>query len=181
MKAKLEAWLFRDQVRKRVANQTYVYIIHLLHLVLNLAPGFVRNPCFRMMLGRAGRHTFFDYGIYIKFPWLVELGDHVSVNRGVEFYPDYQGRHKIVLGSDVYIAPNVRFHASGHSLTELSQHSGGPIVVGDHVWIGASAVLLPGVTIGEGSVVGAGSVVTKDVPRGVVVGGVPATAIRNRD
>ena len=180
MRARLDAFLFKDQVRKRIANQTYTYFIHLTHLLLNLMPGFVRNPCFRWMLGRSGHHTFFDYGTYVKFPWLVEIGDHVSINRGTELYPDYLGRHKIVMGSDVYVAPNVRFHASGHDPEDLSRHIGGQITVGDHVWIGAGAIILPGVTIGDGSVVGAGSVVTNSIPPNCVAAGVPARVIKER-
>ncbi|MFC1698983.1 acyltransferase [Candidatus Omnitrophota bacterium] len=176
----LNNFLFRNEVRKRIANQLYVYIIHLVHLILNVMPGFIRNVCFCALLRKAGRHVFFDYNIYIKFPWLVEMGDNVSINRGVEFYPDYAGRHKIVLGSGVYVAPHVRFYAAGHDLSDFSQHQGGEIKVGNQVWIGAGAIILPGVYIADGSVVGAGSVVTKDVPPNTVVAGIPGREIKSR-
>ena len=56
-----------------------------------------------------------------------------------------------------------------------------PIHIGRHVWIGANATVLPGVTIGEGAIVAAGAVVTKDVPKNTMVGGVPARVIRTID
>lgn len=181
MQARFEKFLFGSNVRKRIANQTYVYFLHLIHLVLNLMPGFIRNRCLRLMLGRAGHHIFFDYNVYIKFPWLVEIGDHVSINRGTEFYPDFQGRHKIVLGTDVYIGPHVRFLASGHDPDHLSRHVGAPITIGNKVWIGANALILPGVTIGDGCIIGAGSVVTGDIPALSVAVGVPARVIKTRE
>lgn len=175
----LDQTLFADQVRKRIANQFYVYAIFWIHLLLNLTPGPIRNIAFGRMLGKAGRHIFFDHNVYLKFPWLIEIGDDVSINRGVEFYPDYQSRSRITIGSHVYIAPNVRFHASGHDLEDLTRHVGAGISVGDHVWLGASAIILPGVSIGQGAVVAAGSVVTKDVEAYTLVGGAPARLIRH--
>ena len=152
------------------------------HIFINLMPGFIRNALFRLMLGKAGRKIYFDYGVYIKFPWLVHIGDRVSINRGVEFYSDYFGNHRIVIGSDVRIAPNVCFHAAGHEISNLDySHAGGQIVVGNEVWIGAGVIVLSGVTIGDRSVIGAGSVVTKDIPPDSVAVGMPARVIRTRE
>ncbi len=173
-------FLFRSKVRMRTFNQLYVYFIHLLQAFLDLMPPFIRNLGFRLMLGRTGKHVFFDYGIYIKFPWLVEMGDDVSVNRGAQFFPAFKGSHKIVIGNDVYIGPNVCFFASGHDLNDLSQLAGNDIVVGDHVWIGANAIILPGVKVGSSSVIGAGSVVTKDIQENSIMAGNPARLIRGR-
>jgi maltose O-acetyltransferase len=165
-----------------IANQTYVYFIHIVHLFLNLMPGFIRNAIFRLMLGKAGRKIYFDYDVYIKFPWMVHIGDRVSINRGVEFYSDYFGKNRILIGSDVRIAPNVCFHASGHDISNLDySHSGGEIVVGNEVWIGAGVIVLPGVTIGDRSVIGAGSVVNRDIPADSVAVGVPAQVIKKRE
>lgn len=166
-----------DQLRKRRLNQLYVDALSWLHAVLDLLPGFVRTPLWRLILKRMGKQVFFDHKVYIKFPRLVEIGDRVAVNRGVEFYSDYLNGHRIVIGDDVHIAPNVKFHAAGHDLTDLVRHTGADIVVGDGAWIGASSIVLPGVKIGEHSVVGAGSVVTSDVPPGKIAVGVPARVI----
>lgn len=180
MKKRLDNLLFSNLTRMRFINQNYVYFIHLLQSFLNFMPPLVRNLCFRLMLRRAGRHTYFDYDVYIKFPWLVDIGENVSINRGVQFYSSFKGSYRIRLGNDVYVAPNVAFYAGGHDLTDLSQITGGEIVVGNGVWIGAGAIILPGVTINDHCVVGAGSVVTRDVPPNTVVAGNPAREIRTR-
>jgi|GEM_PF-861939 len=177
----LKGMLARNQVVKLTVNHAYVYLLHLLHTVLDLLPWFLRGLVWRMFMPRAGRHLFFDHKVYIKFPWLLEAGDRVSINRGVSFYPDFFGGHRIILGSDVRVAPGVRFHAASHDTGDTEyRHTGGTITVGNQVWIGAGAIILPGVTIGDGSVVGAGSVVNRDVPPGVVVAGVPARVVRER-
>lgn len=180
MKSRLNRFLFKNPTRSRIFNHLFVYIIHITHMILNVMPGPIRNLGFRLLLARVGRNTFFDYNVYVKFPWLVEIGDEVSINRGVEFYPDFQGGHKIVIGNDVRIAPHVRFYASGHNLADISQHLGKAIIVEDHVWIGAQAIILPGVVIGHNAVIGAGSVVTDDIPPWSIAAGVPAQIIKTR-
>jgi acetyltransferase-like isoleucine patch superfamily enzyme len=178
----LKGFLYRHHLAKLTANHAYVYLIHLVHVVLDLMPWFVRNFCLRALLARAGRSVYFDHRVYIKFPWLVEIGDRASINRGVEFYPDFFGGHRIVLGRNVRVGPNARFHAAGHDIADAAyRHTGGTIRVGDDVWIGAGALLLPGVTVGDRSVIGAGSVVTRDVPADAVAVGVPARVVRRRE
>lgn len=177
----LKRKLFSNHQFKLVANHTWLYFLHLFHIVLDLLPFFIRWPILRLILGRLGRGTYFDFHVYFKFPWLVEIGSHVSVNRGVEFYPDFFGSNRIRIGDNVRIAPNVRFHAGGHDIADMEyRHAGGDITVGDNSWIGAGAIVLPGVCIGRGCVIGAGSVVNKDIPDNSVAAGVPAKVIRTR-
>jgi maltose O-acetyltransferase len=177
----LKGYLARHRGARLSANHAYVYAVHLLHAVLDLTPWFVRGLVLRTLLGRLGRGAYFDHRVYIKFPWLVEIGANASINRGVEFYPDFFGGHRIVLGDDVRVGPHARFHAAGHDLSGPGYaHTGGTITVGNAVWIGAGALLLPGVTVGDRSVVGAGAVVTRDVPPDAVAVGVPARVVRER-
>jgi maltose O-acetyltransferase len=122
-----------------------------------------------------------SYNIYLKYPWLVEAGNDVAINRGVQFFPAYHADYHIRLGNDVYLAPNVCFFASGHDVNDLTRLQGNNIVINDHVWIGANAIVLPGITIGENSVVGAGSVVTKSIPPNSVAVGNPARVIRTKE
>lgn len=92
----------------------------------------------------------------------------------------------IYIGRNVLIGPNVVFRASNHAFkrrdTIIRQqgHKPGRIIVGDDVWIGANAVILPNVDVGMGAVIGAGSVVNKEVASYTIVGGVPAKQIGTR-
>lgn len=177
----LRSKLFETNRNKRLANLLYLDALGLARLVTDVLPGPLRNYLMRRVFTRSGPQVFFDRAVYVKFPWLVSIGARSSVNRAVEFYPDFEGRHRIIVGKDCYIAPHVRFHAAGHDLDDMTAHTGGTIRIEDHVWLGAGCVILPGVTIGTRSVVAAGSVVTHDVDPGKIVGGVPARVIRDRD
>ena len=169
--------------RKRLLNDWFVYFMNALSAFLAVLPPPLRWLGYKLLLGKLGEGVHFDYWVYFKYPWLVEIGSDVSINRGVEFYPGlYGGKARILIGDGVRIAPNVRFHAAGHDPAhpELAD-VGADIVVEDGAWLGAGAILLPGVRIGRGAVVAAGAVVAKDVAAGLIVGGVPAKEIGRRE
>nr|WP_321258815.1 DapH/DapD/GlmU-related protein [uncultured Pseudodesulfovibrio sp.] len=176
---KINQRLYKDHFLKSITNSLYVYLAFLFHTVVNFLPGILRVLCFRPLLKKCGKHVFFDHNIYIKYPWLVTMGDSVVLNRGVEIYNDYFSKSKVLIGSKVRLAPHVKIHGSGHELESGNMHhAGGDIVIKDNVWIGANAIVLAGVTIGEGSVIAAGSVVTKDIPSHVIAAGIPAVIKR---
>ena len=79
--------------------------------------------------------------------------------------------HSVAIAKDVVIMDSDHHSIEGGKLTS-------PVVIGDHVWVGTRAMILKGVTIGDGAVVAAGAIVTKDVPAGMLVAGIPATPIR---
>jgi len=112
----------------------------------------------------------------------VSIGNRVFINDGVSFGVP---RCDVVIRNNVLIGPGVSFETVTHALCPDShgnrpaEHAG--ILVEDNAWVGAGAIVLPGVTIGRGAVVAAGAVVTKDVPPGCVVGGVPAKSIKILD
>ena len=83
-------------------------------------------------------------------------------------------------GNRVLVAAHATLTTRGHPILppRYGRTVDGPIVLEDDVWVGAAAVVLPGVTIGRGSIVGAGAVVTRDVPANTIVGGVPGRPIR---
>ena len=171
-----------NQGRKAFLNMSFVYLINIFHFIAFLFPHPLRSWVFRLGLKKLGKNSSVDAKVYFKFPWLIEIGSSVSINRGVEFYPDYFGKNKIIIEDGVRIAPNVRFHASGHDLNDptMNRHVGGNIIVRNGAWIGASAILLPGIEVGEGAVVAAGAVVVKNVAANTIVGGNPAKLIRQR-
>lgn len=107
----------------------------------------------------------------------IRIGRNVFVNQNCTFY-DLGGLH---IGDDVMIGPNVSIITTGHPLDPSQRRAvtiGKPIVIEKNVWIAAGATIIGGVTVGENSVVAAGSVVTKDVPPNTLVGGNPACVIR---
>ena len=106
------------------------------------------------------------------------VGRNVFVNQNCTFY-DLGG---LDIGDDVMIGPNVSLITSGHPVAPSQRRASvtaNPIVIERNVWIAAGATIIGGVTIGENSVVAAGSVVTKDVPPNTLVGGNPARIIRS--
>lgn len=110
----------------------------------------------------------------------IRVGRNVFVNQNCRF-DDIVG---IDIGDDVMIGPGVSLITGGHPVAPADRRNGitsAPIVIGRNVWIGASAMILQGVTVGDDSVVAAGAVVTKDVPPRTLVAGVPATVVRILD
>lgn len=166
---------------KRLRNGMYVWVIHLVHVLLDLLPSIIRAAAWRPLLGSCGKRLMIDHRVYFKYPWLIHLGDDVSINRGASFFPGMLCKSEITIGNGVRIAPNVSLCAAGHDpddphLTDIAS----PITVGDGAWLGAGSILLPGARIGAGAVVAAGAVVRGEVPAGAIVGGVPARLIRMR-
>ena len=108
----------------------------------------------------------------------ISVGRNVFVNQNCTFY-DLGG---LDIADDVMIGPNVSIITAGHPLEPSQRRAatiGKPIVIERNVWIAAGATIVGGVTVGENSVVAAGSVVTKDVPPNTLVGGNPARVIRS--
>ena len=108
-----------------------------------------------------------DYGVNISF------GSDVFVNCNSYFMDGA----KIIVGDHVFIGPNCGFYTANHPLQYALRNVGLeqalPITIGNHVWLGGNVTVLPGVTIGDGCVIGAGSVVTHDIPKNSVAAGVP--------
>jgi acetyltransferase-like isoleucine patch superfamily enzyme len=110
----------------------------------------------------------------------IRIGQNVFINQNCTFY-DLGG---LDIGDDVMIGPNVSMITTGHPLDPSQRRSvtiGKPIVIERNVWIAAGAIIIGGVTVGENSVVAAGSVVTKNVPPNTLVAGNPARVIRSID
>ncbi|MBN2009273.1 acyltransferase [candidate division KSB1 bacterium] len=111
------------------------------------------------------------------------LGNHTTVNRSVYLWA---GRNsKIIIGDYSGISPCAFIISSNHGIKanqhfKDQEHNEADVVIGKDVWIGAYAVILPGVHIGDGAIIAAGSVVTKDVAPYTIAGGVPARKIADR-
>lgn len=115
--------------------------------------------------------------IYINYGKNVSLGKNVFIN----FNCTFLALGGIVIEDNVLIGPDVKLLSEGHPLEAAERQSlvPGKIVIKQNAWIGAGAIILPGVCVGENAVVAAGAVVTKDVPANTIVAGIPATVVKS--
>lgn len=141
-------------------------------------PGYrIRQWYLRRVIGiKLGYESSIHMGGFITGN-RISIGDNTVINRGV--YLD--GRVSLTIGNNV----NITHQTLIQTLTHDPQNPDFiciecPVFIGDHVWIGAKAIILPGVAIGEGAVVGAGAVVTKDIPPYSIAVGNPAKVIKER-
>ena len=114
---------------------------------------------------------------YTEFGKNTKIGKHVFINSCCHF----QDNGGIEIGDRTMIGPNVTIVTINHDINPKTRINAmpKPIKIGNNVWIGADCTILPGITIGDNSIIGAGSVFTKDVPYNVVVAGNPARIIKN--
>lgn len=121
---------------------------------------------------------------FINPPFYCDYGSHIEV--GKNFFANYNCTiidvAKVKIGDNCQMAPNVSIYTAGHPVHPAARNTlyeyGIEVTIGDNVWIGGNTVILPGVHIGSNTVIGAGSVVTKDIPDWVIAGGNPCKVIR---
>ncbi|KAF4670208.1 hypothetical protein FOL47_002140 [Perkinsus chesapeaki] len=123
-------------------------------------------------------------GPFIEPPFRCDYGFNIHI--GDNFYSNYDlvilDICPVRIGNNVFFGPGVHLYAADHPRSAIARSSfveyGAPITIGDDVWIGGRTVVLPGVTIGSGCIIGAGSVVTKDIPDGMIAAGNPCKVIK---
>jgi len=132
------------------------------------------------------------YRLNPKVKWPVHYTSRViapnNIQKGILCDPGdninnyIQANNGIIFGNNVELAPGVSIISSNHDVTNLSKHvNGKPIIIGNHVWIGANATVLPEVTIGNNVTIGANSVVTKDIPSNSIAVGNPCVVIKKKE
>ena len=166
----------------RMLFSIFSYFDHLVFLVLNVMPPFIRWLYFKVMCKRFGRRVLLDYDTYVRYPHKVSIGNDVAINRGCRIYPSLV--HKtatITLEDGVVLGPQVTFFGAGQDprSRDLSDVAAS-IVVGRGAYIGGNSTIRYGVTIGEGSVIAAGSMVVSDIPANTIAAGVPARVVSAR-
>lgn len=139
----------------------------------------IRRFCGKMILKSCGRNVNIERGAH--FSSEVSLGDNSGIGINAQIAPF------VTIGNDVMMGPECLMYTSNHGMDRIDipmwkqkSSTPNPIVIEDDVWIGSRVIILPGVHVGKGSVIGAGSVVTKDIDEYSVVGGNPAKLIRKR-
>ena len=167
-----DAEILQDQVRSQDLMVAYNAA----------APGDapLRRQLLEELLGSIGEETEIRPPFYVDYGSRITIGARCFANFGLvalDVAP-------ITIGDDVQIGPNVQLLTPTHPVEPGPRRdkweSAQPITIGDNVWLGGGVIVLPGVTIGADTVVGAGSVVTKDLPAGVLAVGNPARIVRGR-
>lgn len=130
------------------------------------------------IVGRVGKNPCVVAPFWCDYGYNVEMGDNFFANHNCVILDCA----KVTFGDNVFVAPDCGFYTAGHPIDTPRRNAGMeyayPITVGDNVWFGGGVRVIPGVTIGSNVVIGAGSVVTKDIPDNVVAAGNPCRVIR---
>lgn len=137
-----------------------------------------RTTLLKELLGHLGEDSWIEPSFRCDYGTQISIGDCFFANYDCVFLDVAP----ITIGSSVLFGPRVCLYTAGHP-TDAGVRSTGlefglPITIGDRVWVGGNTVVLPGVTIGADSIIAAGSVVTKDIPAGVVAAGNPCRVLR---
>ncbi|HJE87260.1 sugar O-acetyltransferase [Levilactobacillus brevis] len=140
-----------------------------------------RNAGYRKLMADSGDDFFVEAGLEYDYGWNIHIGDH--------FYGNYNmtllDTCPITIGEHCYFGPNVGLYTPVHPLNAMARvhdvEMGAPITIGDNAWFGGNVTVLPGVTLGNNVVVGAGAVVTKSFGDNVVLVGNPAHVIKEID
>ncbi|GAA0464559.1 sugar O-acetyltransferase [Parasphingorhabdus litoris] len=138
----------------------------------------IRRPLLSEHLGAIGKRATIRAPFYVDYGYNIFIGDNVFLNFGCVLLDVC----KIEIGTHTQIGPGVQIYTADHPRDSEERRAGiefgKPISIGSNVWIGGHAIILPGVSIGNDSIIGAGSVITRDVVEGTSVAGNPARIIR---
>lgn len=157
-------------------------VLHAANTLPSFALGCVRTSLLRLSGIKIAERSCINGRVFLTGPGfrcdLVSIGTNTIISGPLHLDVGAE----IVIGCNVRIGHNVSIHTIGHEIggagQRAGQHETGPVVIEDGVWICSHAVILPGVTVGRGSVVAAGALVSRDVAPNKLVGGVPARVLR---
>lgn len=137
-----------------------------------------RKAILKELLGKTKESFYIEQNFWCDYGYNIEVGENFYANHDCVMLDPA----KITFGDNVFIAPQCGFYTAGHPLDVEARNSGleyaYPITVGNNVWFGGHVSVMPGVTIGDNVVIGAGSVVTKDIPSNVVAVGNPCKVLK---
>jgi len=137
-----------------------------------------REELLRQLFGKLGADPYVEPNIFCGFGYNVEAGDRFFMNNDCVIVDP----GKVIFGDDVKIGPQCGFYTAIHPLDaeqrKANLEAAYPIVIGNNVWLGGGVKVLPGVTIGDNAVIGAGSVVSRDIPANTLAVGNPCRVIR---
>lgn len=161
----------------------YSYFLNIFYLLMEPLPSFTRKLIFKFVFKKIGKNCLLDYKTYFRYPSRISLGDNVTINRDCALYASYfVDNVEIRIGNNVALSPHVRIFTATHDYSTLNlEDIAASVIIEDYAWVGGGAIILPGVTIGKGAIIGAGSIVSKNVEPYSVVAGNPARKIKDRN
>lgn len=166
------------KIFKRFESYFLDFSLMLLHLATYIPSHTLRNGIWRAFGLKIGTMSTLHTGVRVFDPRNIEVGDGTIIG----FATFIDGRAKVKIGNHTDIASEVMIYSQEHDLSAPDfKARSGKVIIGDYVFIGPRAIILPGVNIGDAAVIAAGAVVTKDVEPGSIVGGVPAKLIAERN
>jgi len=166
-----------DKVATRLDSYALDFLLMCLHIATYIPSHTLRNLIWRLSGVSMGKNSTLHTGVRVFDPRQIKIGEGTIIGYGCFI----DGRDSVTIGSHVDMASEVMIYSQEHDIHASDFHAvSGKVEVGDYVFVGPRAIILPGVTIGEGAVLAAGAVVTKDVEPYTIVGGVPAKAIGPR-
>jgi len=165
------------RVKRRISTVYLEFIVMLLHGVGVVPCHHVRRLFYRLAGMHIGKGSSIHTGLRLYDPSRISIGKDTIIGEGAIL----DGRDNLFIGNHVAFATGVMVYNSQHDIRDpFFKAVSKPVHIEDYVFVGPNAIILPGVRVGKGAVIGAGAVVTRDVPPGVIVGGVPAVEIGKR-
>ena len=165
------------KINRRIETVWLEFVVFILHMIGCFPSHHVRRFFYRLAGMGIGSGSTLHTGAKFYKPANITIGKDTIIGEGVVL----DGRDKLTIGDHVDFASEVMIYNAQHDIqSETFGAISAPVHIGDYVFIGPRAIILPGVTLGKGAVVAAGAVVTKDVAPFEIVGGVPAKVIGER-
>jgi len=170
------------EILRKLKNQVILFILGAVKYMPFHTIMKIRNICYRGIFKKMGKDTNICDAVTITNPSKISIGKKCSIHE----YSYFAGEGEIIIGDYVAIANNCTIISESHNFSDKSIPvkmqglSPQPVTIGNDVWIGSKVTILGNVKIGNGAIIGAGSVVTKDIPEYAIAVGVPCEVIRYR-
>jgi len=176
-KNKLSLEIIIKKVFIRIENVLLEFGVFILHCLGNFPLHLIRRYFYRMAGMKIGKGTTIHTGLTLYDPSGITIGNDSIIGENSIL----DGRSRLKIGNHVAISSEVMIYNSEHDINSPAFSAiNAPVEIEDYVFIGPRAIILPGVTIGQGAIIAAGAVVTKLVPPFTIVAGVPARVIGER-
>lgn len=162
----------------RILLQCKFFLVAFLNFSYNIVPNPLRKYYLRLFNIKIGKHSYIHRNCHFFHVGKISIGNNSTINFGC--YLD--NRRGINIGNNVGIAHNTKIYTLGHDYNDpYFPTKGSSVIINDNVFVFSNTLIMPGVTIGEGAIILAGSVVTKNVVPWTIVGGNPAKLLKKRN